>query len=455
MMHCPVASRTAMLELSICVAVFGIGCYGPNPNYLGASDLAVETSSDASEGSESGVEGGESSTSTGTDTSVETSTDTTDTEAETETETETDTADTDDPDPSCSNQIAEAGEFCFEFVQLLALPEVQALATADFDGDALLDIAVTRKDDVLVLFGDGSGGFPFQTNLPEPNSNYFGVTGGELDGDQLADLVVAKESSDSVLVYRSLGGGAFADPLEFATGDQPQRLALTDLDGDETLDLVVAVKGQDRVQVLLGDGDAGFGMPTSFPSGGDQPSELSLGLFDPDSAPDLVVGNVNGKSLAVLLGAGAGEFASAQVFPLAGKPRSTAIADFNLDGHLDVAAALEDLDRVQILHGDGLGGLVDQGVELPVGNRPMGAVASDFDLDGVPDLLVLNHDDASVGLLFGVTERPGQFYAQLLLVWFNGFASMSAVVSADLNGDEIDDVIIGGGAGVRAMISDP
>lgn len=441
-MLCHAASRTARLGPSLCVTVFGVGCYGPNPSYLGASELAAETGDPSSESSEPG----ESDTSTGTDT--ETST-------ETETETGTDTADTDDPDPSCGNAVAESGEFCFEFVQLLALPEIQAFAAADFDGDGALDIAVTRKDDVLALFGDGSGGFPFQTNLPEPNSNYFGVAGGDLDGDQRADLVVAQDSSDSILVYRSLGGGSFADPLAFPTADQPQRLALADLDGDAILDLVVATKNVDAVQVLLGDGDAGFAAATSYPSGGDQPGELNLGSFDLGAALDLVVGNIDGESLAVLLGAGPGEFGSAQVYPLAGKPRSTTVADFDLDGHLDVAAALEDRDRVQILHGDGLGGLVDQRLQISVGHRPLGAVASDFDLDGVPDLLVINHDDATVGLLFGVPEQPGEFRAQLLLVWFNGFASMSVVVSADLNDDGVDDVIIGGGSGVRAMISDP
>ena len=443
MMLCHVASRSARLEPWICISLISLSCYGPNPNYVGASEIAADTGDD-SESSERG-DSSESDAQTSSET----------TETETETETGIDDNDTDEPDPSCGNAIAEFGEFCFGFVQLLELSEVQALATADFDGDELLDLAVTRKDDVLVLFGDGSGGFPFQTNLPEPNSNYFGAAGGDLDGDQIADLAVAGESIDAILVYRSLGGGAFAEPVAFATGDQPQRMQLADLDGDAVLDLLVAVKNQDAIQRFRGDGSAGFGEPTSFASGGDQPGELNLGLMDLDAAPDLIVANFSGQSLSLLLGAGPGEFASPQLFPLAGKPRSTAIMDFNLDGHLDVAAALEDRDRVQILPGDGLGGLVDHGVEILVGDRPMGAVASDFDLDGAPDLLIINHDDATVGLLFGASEQPGEFAAQLLVVWFNGFANMSTVVRADLNGDTVDDVIIGGGGGVRAMISNP
>jgi hypothetical protein len=431
-----------MRELSICVAVLGLGCYGPNPNYV----VATDTGEQASEGSDSS-----GNPETGTDTSVETSTDT----STTETETGTDTTDTEDMDPSCANQNPDFGEFCFAFVDLLALPEVQSLAPADFDGDDHVDLAIARKDDVLVLFGDGAGSFPFQTDLAEPNSNYFGAAGGDLDGDQLADLVVAAESSNVVLVHRSQPGGSFAAPLDFATGMQPQRLALADLDGDAVLDLMVVIKGQDTIEVLLGDGDAGFGEPSTFSTGADQPVDLGLGSFDIGTTPDLVVGNLNGESLAILLGSAPGEFAAAQLHPLAGKPRSTTVADFDLDGHLDVATALEDLDRVQVLHGDGLGGLIDDGVELPVGNKPIATLTSDFDLDGIPDLLVVNHDDATVGLMFGLSEPPGQFRAQLLLVGFNGFASMSAVASADLNHDEIGDVVIGGGSGVRAMISDP
>ncbi|MFO7563801.1 MAG: VCBS repeat-containing protein [Enhygromyxa sp.] len=337
---------------------------------------------------------------------------------------------------------------------MLDLIDVQSLAVADFDGDGFRDLAIGRKDDVLVLFGDGTGAFPRMADLPESNSNYFGAAAGDLDGDEIADLVVSQANNDAVLVYRSSSGGEFADPLTFATGDNPQRLALVRLDRDSTLDLVVSVMADDSVEVLLGDGAGGFGEPTAFASGGGQPFELALGAFNPDSMADLVVGNLNDKSLAVLLGAPAGQLELAQVYPLPGKPRSTAVADFDLDGHLDVAAALEDLDRVQVLYGDGLGGLLDDGVELLVGDRPVGAVTADFNLDDAPDLLVINRDDASVGLSFGAPELPGQFMAPVLMDPLNGFSSMSVVISADLNHDGVADVIIGG-AGVRAMISNP
>lgn len=441
-MVCPAASHDLLIELSICAAVFSVGCYGPNPDYLGVAELAGDSSS---ESSESGVSSGGSESSTDSETTAaETGTD-----SESGTETGTDT---DDPEPSCANGIAEAGEFCFSFVELLALPEVQSLATADFDGDQLLDLAIGRKDDLLLLFGDGSGKFPFQANLPEPNSNYFGVGGGDLDGDQIADLVVAQDSNDAIVVHRSLAGKAFAEPTVHPTSDQPQRLAVVDLDGDDLLDVVVATK--DKIDVLLGDGNAGFGQPMSFSTGGDQPRELSLALFDDDPSLDLIVGNVNGKSIALLLGDGSGQLATATVHPLTGKPRSTAIADFDRDGRLDVAVALEDRDSVQLLLGDGLGGLV-AGIETPVGKRPMAALANDFDRDGAIDLLVVNQDDATVSLLFGVLAQPGEFSSPQLLAWFTGFAGMSTIASADLDGDGVDDVLIGGSAGLRAMISNP
>jgi hypothetical protein len=155
----------------------------------------------------------------------------------------------------------------------------------------------------------------------------------------------------------------------------------------------------------------------------------------------------------VLRGAPMGQFQVAQVHPLAGRPRSTALADFDLDGRLDVAVALEDLDRVQILYGDGLGNF-SAGIELMVGARPRGTVVGDFNLDGAPDLLVINRDDQSVGIMFGAPTLPGKFVAQMLMVELAGFTGMSVVVSADLNDDGIDDVIIGG-AGIRAMISNP
>jgi hypothetical protein len=326
-----------------------------------------------------------------------------------------------------------------------------------------MDLAVGRQDDVLVLLGDGSGGFPLLVDLPENSGNYRGIAAGDLDGDLLADLVVANESIDALLVYRSLGGGEFADAVSFAIEDRPQRLRLADLDGDMQLDAAVALEGANDVGVLLGNGSGGFFGSQSFATNGNGPIELELGRFDANDGFDLAVGNYEGQQLAILHDAGSGQFAAPLVHELSGRPRSAQIADFNLDGDLDVAAVLEDVGLVEFLYGNGVGDVSDPTLALPVGGHPVGALATDLNSDLAVDLLILNdnnnddddnNDDESVVVLFNNPVSPGNFALLQTLVWFDAFGNMTTIISADLNGDEVLDVVIGGD-GVRAMLSDP
>jgi hypothetical protein len=429
-----------------CALSLAAGCHGPNPDYLGVSESGSSTGSGSTSTTMSTSSSGtDSSTTSATTDPTETATDSTDDPTET-------TGDL--PDPTCGDGNSDPGEFCFSNADVSDLVEVESLAAGDFDGDGKLDLAIGRKDDVLVLFGDGLGGFPLESDLPEPPGNYRGVAAGDLDGDQLDDLGAVNQDADDLLVYLSTGNGSFAPAITHPLGDSPTQLYLIHLDEDPFLDAITAVRNTDRVAISFGDGVGGFTAPVTFDSGGDEPVALGLGFFDPGDLIDVVVANSNSDEVGVLLGNGLGQLADPAVHQLAGRPRAAVIADFNLDSYVDVAAPLEDVDRVALLLGQGDGSLFEPVIELDVGNKPMGAAATDLDNDSASDLLVLNVDDASVGVLFNNPDAPGQFTAHQTLVWFDDFYALAAILVADFNDDGVDDVIVGG-SGVRAMLSDP
>lgn len=395
-------------------------CHGPNPDYIGVHG-ATGTSAAIGDSGDEDTDGDDTSSNV---------------------------------DSSCGDGQLDPGEFCFRHAELLWTFEVQSLAAADFDADGHVDLAVGRRDDVLVLLGDGSGGFPLRVELPEPYGHYHGAAAGLLDADARADLVVTHEHGDALLVYRSLGAGAFAAPVSFPLGDEPRSVLLAHVDDDATLDAIATLRGTDEIAVLLGNGDAGFVALTTHATGGYEPLELGLAAFGQGSGIDIAVANHASRQVALLPGIGPGQFAAPQVYTIAGTPRSVAIADFDLDGSPDVAAVLDDLDAVELLIGDGNGGL-DLGVgTIAVGHRPVGALAQDLDHDGAADLVVLNHDDRSVGVLFNDPNAPGSFGAYQTLQWFDGLTRLTTIIAADLDGDGVDDVIVGGD-GVEAMLSNP
>ena len=74
------------------------------------------------------------------------------------------------------------------------------------------------------------------------------------------DLAVANQLSDNIAVLLGAGDGTFGLPTYFAAGAGPASLAIGDLDRDQIPDLVVANAGFSEldVSVLLGIGDGTF-----------------------------------------------------------------------------------------------------------------------------------------------------------------------------------------------------
>src|SRR5687768_17051546 len=128
---------------------------------------------------------------------------------------------------------------------------------------------------------------------------------------------------------------------------------------------------------------------------------------DGDGRDDLLVPYE--KHLAVLLSRGDGTFAPSPASPVALPMRvnESVAADFNADGHADLAFAHHDSYDVAILLGDGKGDFKPP-PGSPFSSKPTGKkphthalVTADFNRDAKLDLVVANNTDNDVSLLLG------------------------------------------------------
>lgn len=222
-------------------------------------------------------------------------------------------------------------------------------------------------------------------------------------------------------------------------------LALADLNTDGRLDLVVANDEGDTVTVFLGDGKGGFASAPGSPfPAGSAPNDIAVADFDGDGKPDLAFPNHETKVLTVLLGDGRGSFRPAPGSPVAVQsrphPHGVAAADFDRDGHVDLAVESWAENSVEVLLGAGGGRFRTPGRLFGVGKMPYQKLrAGDVNGDGAPDLVTTNFEGGDVTVLLG--DGKGDFTAAPGSPFAAGLSPFS-VALADVDRDGRLDLVI-------------
>jgi hypothetical protein len=174
-----------------------------------------------------------------------------------------------------------------------------------------------------------------------------------------------------------------------------------------------------------------------------RPMELTRGDFDEDGRADLLTIYVGGGAarLSLRFGDARGGFSDARSVDLPGvRPTALAVEDVNLDGHLDVVVAFDDLDTLSLLEGTGNGSFqpVKQGA---VGSGVQALAAADFDKDGYVDLAVASVATSSIALLRG--NGDGFESSVPLYTWPAGAVPEPVAMQAvDLDKDGLSDLIL-------------
>ncbi len=168
------------------------------------------------------------------------------------------------------------------------------VATADFNGDTKLDMAVANYSlrTVSTFFGDGAGGFVLSQNLNVGGSpGPVAIEIADLFGsDGIKDLAVV-DFQGFVAGYGGAANGTFANFGNVALG-LSSPIGITSGDFGLTGTNVVAVAASGSNYVRVG--------PNSVPVGSN-PNDVKKGNFNADVKPDLVSVNSGSNNISVLL----------------------------------------------------------------------------------------------------------------------------------------------------------
>ena len=167
------------------------------------------------------------------------------------------------------------------------------MAVADFDLDGNMDVVFRNA----VMFGSGRGGFVSSAllALPVPFSAEMGeAQAADLNGDGLADIVLAAAGANKVLSYINLGGRKFMPAGSVSVDSLAYESVAVDLNADGLVDIALSPAGAGSLYVLAGRGDGTFSGPYKYSTGGTPAYSWGLGGL---SAADL---NLDGKKDIVL-----------------------------------------------------------------------------------------------------------------------------------------------------------
>ncbi|MEH2015381.1 beta strand repeat-containing protein [Nostoc sp.] len=328
---------------------------------------------------------------------------------------------------------------------------------------------IVESGQSYVVFGN-KGGFGAQLNVSTLNgSNGFAINGinaydrsgnsvsstGDINGDGIDDLIIGTGSGQSYVVFGSKGG--FGAQFNLSTLNGSNGFAINggsnpvsnagDINGDGIDDLIIGAFGDKRGYVVFGSKggfSAQFNLSTLNGSNGFAIN--SINAYQLGSSVSSA-GDINGDGIDDLIIAGA---------PYA-EPNSDVLGQsyvvFGSKGGFNSQFNLSTLNGT---NGFAINSIIDGSVGL--GNSV--SSAGDINGDGIDDLIIgapyASPNVFSSGQSYVVFGSKGGFGAQLNLSTLNGsngFAinginesdqSGTSVSSAgDINGDGIDDLIIG------------
>jgi hypothetical protein len=332
----------------------------------------------------------------------------------------------------------------FEIVLLEMVSETSSNASiGDLNGDGIPDIVLAKgrhwRLASRIFFGDGKGHFtPGPALPPEATTKTYSASLADMTKSGHLDIVLSGDAPDPKLILLNDGkgnfrvGGAYGDP------HWPSRnAAVGDLNGDGYPDIAVANRGTTSY-VCFNDGKLHFDC-RPVP---DLPSAATVAIadMDGDGTNDVIYACRDHCQSMVFYNDGKGNFVRKVAWgPPRVSTRAMAVADFDGDGHLDIAACHEESGCFVYLS-DGKGGF-SSGIEFQARAKgvplPYSMIAADLNRDGRPEIIV-GYVDAPGVVYFN--DGTGKKYEPV--PFGDGEGAIYGMAVGDLDGDGWPDVVV-------------
>lgn len=321
------------------------------------------------------------------------------------------------------------------------------VALADLDGDGKMELLSGRRDEEegLFLFRFDNGKWTSQ-QLTD-SGDYGGVALADITGDKIPDVLAVKTAGspkglELFATVKAAGGKLQFAPLASPYTQGCDDLDIADFDGDGDLDIAVSSRG---VRVFLNSGDASSFETIELDSDVYEDTGIVVTDVNADGVYDILSANHPGKNVRLFLGESRSpvQFSDRHTAGLPLDERigfKIAAADFDADGHMDVAVGTQ--PRLRIFMGNGCQGDETtwwKEARLPdSGGATIQPVAADLDRDGDFDLVFTSNR----GIYLCLNDGAANFTDRLTLEGLPTEGEYSGCAVVDWDGDGDPDLAI-------------
>lgn len=313
---------------------------------------------------------------------------------------------------------------------------------ADFTDGTRYNITVQNNSIMLKLPDHPLEKMKSITSISNPTK----LAIGDVNSDNINDIVVTNYDSNTITVIPGKGQGKFGSPITYPANETPYDIAIKDLDGDNLNDVVISQPTNGSIGIYYQKNKKLSNIVRKDTGGvlGLGPRGLAVGDLNNDNNPDIVVANSLSQSISIFyydpaigdFGDPIQSFAADLVF----LPYDVAIGDFNGDNLNDVAVVYMASNKLHIFEQISLGGInyinTVSTISYSTGNGPSCIEAADLNGDGQTDVVVGNTGENTISIFY---QNNGAFGSPFT---YSTDMYPDDIAIGDIDGDGRKDIVV-------------